>query len=45
MKAESFTDNTVVNLNGIKTILAKMKQDFSNSPKNFPRNPPDCTIS
>ena len=45
-------DATVVNPNGIKTLLAtglskffiKVNPVFSNGPKSVTRNPPDCPI-
>ena len=29
---------------GLSTFLIKGNPDFSNGPKNLPRNPPDCSI-
>ena len=50
--AASVADSAAVNPNSIKTLLVnglstfyiKGNQDFSNGPKNLPKNPPDCTI-
>ena len=50
--AASVADSAAVNSNSIKTLLVyglstfyiKGNQDFSNGPKNLPKNPPDCTI-
>ena len=50
--AESVTDATVVNPDGIQTLLAnclstfpiKGNLGFTNSPKSLPKNPPDCPV-
>ena len=50
--AASVPDDTAVNPNGIKTLLANILSTFlikdnpffSNSPENLPKNPPDCSI-
>ena len=49
---QTFSDDTAVNPNGIKTLLANILSTFlikdnpffSNSPENLPKNPPDCSI-
>ena len=38
-------DATVVNANGIKTLLANCLITFSNGPESLPKNPHDCSIS